>query len=428
MSSHKSLSVLLAGTALSFTALTFAASSVSAAELRVFASSQHRPDVWRKAFDMYEAENPGNKIIMETGGNTSELQAQYLNTVMSAKDSSLDVMILDVIRPAQFAAAGWTTPFNSTIGDTKAFMSKYLPAYAGANTIDGKVVALPAFADAMFLYYRKDLLEKHGVAIPKTWSELTVAAKKVTDAENAPAAGRQSALQGLSFQAKAIEGAVCTFLLPYWSQGKDLVTDGKLTFDKDAATKSFALWKSFVDSGVAKANIAEVATDDTRKEFQAGEVLFAIGWSYAWGQFQTDASAVKDKVGVAVLPAVDGGKPVSCLGGWEWGVSSYSKNQVEAQKLVQYLSSPKISEFMAVNASLLPVFPELYKDADVLKAVPWFGSAQEIVTSAKARPVTPRYNEVSEIIRTTVNAVLAGTMTPEKGVEQMESRLQRVLR
>lgn len=420
---RQSLSLLLAGSALAFTA-----TSALSADLRVFVSSQHRPDVWRKAFDMFETEHPGVKVKIETGGNTSELQAQYLNTVMSAKDSSLDVMILDVIRPAQFAAAGWTVPFNYTIGDTKGFMAKYLPAYAGANTIDGKVVALPAFADAMFLYYRKDLLEKHGVAVPKTWSELSAAAKKITDAENGTGANRSSVLQGLSFQGKAIEGAVCTFLLPYWSQGKDLVTNGKLTFDKDAATKSLALWKGFVDSGVAKPNIAEVATDDTRKEFQAGDVLFAVNWSYAWGQFQGDQSAVKDKVGVAVLPAMDGGKPASCLGGWEWGVSSYSKNQGDAQTLVKYLSSPKISEFMAVNAALLPVFPELYKDEDVVKAVPWFGQAQDVVTSAKARPVTPRYNEVSEIIRTTVNAVLAGTMTPDKGVEQMEARLQRVLR
>lgn len=419
---RQSMSLLLASSALAL-----AATSALAADLRVFVSSQHRPEVWRKAFDLFEADHPGVKVKLETGGNTSELQAQYLNTVMSAKDSSLDVMILDVIRPAQFAAAGWTVPFNYTIGDTKGFMAKYLPAYAGANTIDGKVVALPAFADAMFLYYRKDLLEKHGVAVPKTWSELSAAAKKITDAENG-GASRSSVLQGLSFQGKAIEGAVCTFLLPYWSQGKDLVTDGKLTFDKNAATKSLALWKGFVDSGVAKPNIAEVATDDTRKEFQAGDVLFAVNWSYAWGQFQGDQSAVKDKVGVAVLPAMDGGKPASCLGGWEWGVSSYSKNQGDAQTLVKYLSSPKISEFMAVNAALLPAFPELYKDEDVVKAVPWFGQAQDVVTSAKARPVTPRYNEVSEIIRTTVNAVLAGTMTPDKGVEQMEARLQRVLR
>ncbi len=385
-------------------------------ELKVYISSQHQPQVWRQILDKYEAANPGTKVSIETGGNTSEAQAQYLNTIMSAKDSSLDVLILDVIRPAQFAAAGWTSPFAGKD------MSVYLPAYAEANTVDGKVVALPAFADSMFLYYRKDLLEKHGIQPPKTWDELTAAVKKINGAENNPE------LQGLSFQGKAIEGAVCTFLLPYWSQGKSLVNNGKLTFDKDAAVKSLKLWKGFVDNGVAKKNIAEVATDDTRKEFQAGNAIFAVNWSYAWAQSQGKESAVAGKVGVARLPAIAGGEQATCLGGWEWGVSAYSTHQDEAKKLVEYLSSKDSSKFMAVNGSLLPTYPDLYKDADVLKAAPWFADALQVVETAKPRPVTPRYNEVSETVRTTVNAVLAGVMTPEDGAAQIEARLKRILR
>ncbi|QCI99657.1 ABC transporter substrate-binding protein [Agrobacterium larrymoorei] len=397
-------------------ALSLTTSLASAADLKVYISSQHQPQVWRQVLDKFEAANPGTKVAIETGGNTSEAQAQYLNTIMSAKDPSLDVLILDVIRPAQFAAAGWTVPFEGKD------MSSYLPAYAEANTVDGKVVALPAFADSMFLYYRKDLLDKYGIAPPKTWDELTAAAKKITEGEKNPD------LQGLSFQGKAIEGAVCTFLLPYWSQGKNLVENGKLTFDKTAAVNSLKLWKSFVDQGVAKKNIAEVATDDTRKEFQAGNVVFAVNWSYAWAQSQGKESAVVGKVGVARLPAVAGGEQATCLGGWEWGVSAYSNHKDESKKLVEYLSSQDTSKFMATNGSLLPTYPAAYKDEAVLKAAPWFADALQVVETAKPRPVTPRYNEVSEVIRTTVNAVLAGVTTPEDGAAQIETRLKRIIR
>jgi multiple sugar transport system substrate-binding protein len=419
MTFNKSMTMLLAGAALSLSA----SAAMAQTNLRVFVSSQHRPDVWRKAFDMYEAKNPNVKVTIETGGNTSEAQAQYLNTIMTAKDTSLDVMILDVIRPAQYAAAGWTVPFNDVLGNNAdAAMKQYLPAYAEANTVDGKVVALPAFADAMFLYYRKDLLEKHGLPVPKTWTELAEIAKKVQAAENDPK------LQGVSFQGKAIEGANCTFLLPYWSMGKELVTNGKLSLDKDAAARSFQTWLDLVDAGVAKKNIAEVATDDTRKEFQAGNALFAVLWSYGWAHFQGPESAVKDKVGVAVLPAVEGGQSVSCIGGWQWGVSAYSENPEEATRLVRFMSSPETSKLLAIDGALLPVFPALYEDPDVLKAAPWFKDALPVVQTARARPVTPRYNEVSEIIRTSVNAVLAGTTPPEGAVSQMEARLRRVLR
>lgn len=402
--------------------LILSAGSALAADLRIFISSQHQPDVWRQVLDGYEAKNPDVKVAIETGGNTSEAQAQYLNTVMSAKDSTLDVLMLDVIRPAQYAAAGWTVPFNDVLGEPDEALKSYLPAYAAANDVEGKVVALPAFADSMFLYYRTDLLEKHGIEPPKTWPELVEAAKKVMAAENDPN------LQGISFQGKAIEGAVCTFLLPYWSQGKEFTENGKLTFDRDAAVASLALWKGLVDDGVAKANIAEVATDDTRKEFLAGNVLFGINWSYAWRSFDADDSPVKGKVGVAKIPAMAGGENTTCLGGWEWGVSAYSQNVEAAQKLVEYLSSPETSAHMAIHGALLPVYSNLYTDPYVTAAVPWFADALSTVETAKPRPVTARYNEVSDVVRTTVNAVLAGSMTPEEGADLIQARLARVLR
>jgi multiple sugar transport system substrate-binding protein len=405
-----SLLVAITGTASAQTSLT------------VFVSAQQQPAIMRHAFDRFEAENPGTKITIQSGGTTSELQAAYLNTVMSAKDSTLDVFLLDIVRPAQFAAASWTAPLNDPSGDTRAQMKPYLPAYAEADEVDGKVVALPAFADAMFLYYRKDLLAKYKLSVPKTWAELKAAARTIQEGEKNPD------LQGLSFQGAAIEGAVCTFLLPYWSQGKQLVNDGRLSWDRDAALKSFGLWTDMVSSGVAPRNIAEVTTEDTRKTFQAGRAAFAVLWSYGWALFQGADSQVRDNVGVAVLPALDNGVPASCIGGWQWGVSAYSAHKEAAIKLVRFMSSPAVSRQIAIEGSLMPVYPALYQDADVLKAVPWFGAALPVVTAAKSRPVTPRYNEVSDIIRTQTNAVLAGAVTAADAATQMEARLRRVLR
>ena len=133
----------------------------------------------------------------------------------------------------------------------------YLPVYAEANVVDGKIAAMPAFADAMFMYYRKDLLDKYGIKPPSTWDELAAAARKVQDAEKNPN------LQGLSIQGAPIEGAVCTFLLPYWSMGKDFNdASGKLTLDKATATRGMNMWLNLVDQGVLKKNIAEVTTPE----------------------------------------------------------------------------------------------------------------------------------------------------------------------
>ena len=390
--------------------------------LNVFISSALRPEVMRQAFDQFEQANPGIKVTAQLGGATSDLQAQYLNTVLSAKDSTLDVLMLDIIRPAQFAATGWTLPLNKHVGDPTTFLKQYLPAYADADMVDGKLVALPAFADAMFLYYRKDLLDKYHLPVPTTWSQLASEAKTIQAGEHDPQ------LQGLNFQGAPIEGTVCTFLLPYWSMGQTLVQNGRLTFDRAAAVKSLALWQDLIKQGVAPKNAAEIVTDQTRKDFEAGKAIFAVEWGFGWAFFQSADSAVKGKVAVAELPAVDGGKAVTCIGGWQWGVSAFSSHPAEAVKLVKFLSSVPVSTLLAEKASLLPVFPQLYHDPALDQAMPWLPQALPVVEQAKSRPVTPYYNDVSNVIRTQTNAVLAGSETPEAAAAEMEARLRRVFR
>jgi multiple sugar transport system substrate-binding protein len=393
--------------------------------LRVFSGGQNqRPDLMRKLFDQYQAANPGVKIDIETGGATSELQRQYLSTVLNAKDSAIDIYMIDIVNPAQYFSAGWLEPLDGYLPNAADALKPYLPVYATANRVDGKIAAMPAFADAMFMYYRKDLLAKYNIAEPKTWDELTAAAKKVQDGEKNPN------LQGLSIQGAPIEGAVCTFLLPYWGQGKEFNdASGKMTLDKAAAAKGLNQWLGMVDAGVIKKNVAEVRTPDTVNEFKAGQVLFAINWGFAWDRFKDDNdSQVKGKVGVMPLPAMAGGKSATCVGGWQWAVSAFSKNKAAAAKLVQFMAAPAASKFLAAEGSLLPTLPGVYTDADVVKAVPWFKDAANVVVAGKSRPISKDYGQVSDIIRTTTSAVLARTKKPEEGVGEIESRLARVMR
>ncbi|HEY6132455.1 MAG TPA: ABC transporter substrate-binding protein [Rubrivivax sp.] len=394
-------------------------------KLRVFSGgTNQRPDLMRKLFDEYQKQNPGVTIDIETGGATSELQRQYLSTVLNAKDSAIDIYMIDIVNPAQYYGAGWLEPLNAYVGEPAVALKSYLPVYAQSNVVDGKIAAMPAFADAMFMYYRKDLLAKHGVAEPKTWDELTAAAKKIQAAEGNPN------LQGLSIQGAPIEGAVCTFLLPYWGQGKDFNdAKGAMTLDKAAAVKGLNQWLGMVDAGVIKKNVAEVKTPDTVNEFKAGQVIFAINWGFAWDRFKDDKdSAVQGKVGVMPLPAMAGGKSATCVGGWQWAVSSFSKSKAEAAKLVKYLAAPEASKFLAVEGSLLATYPGVYTDADVVKAVPWFKDAGNVVVAGKSRPMSKEYGQVSDIIRTTTSAVLARTKTPAEGVDEIDSRLRRVMR
>jgi multiple sugar transport system substrate-binding protein len=387
--------------------------------LRIFTGGQQRPDVMRKIADEYQKRNPNVKVEVEVGGATSDAQQQYLSTVLSAKDSVLDLVLIDVIRPAQWAAQGWAEPLDGYLGADKAkILPTYLKAYADANTVDGKLMALPYFADAQFLYYRKDLLEKYKRPVPKSWDDMIETAKIIMDGEKAPQ------LQGFSTAGSPIEGTVCTYLVPLWGGGSDITKDGKLNLNTPEARQPFQLYGRMKQAGVLPKNVAEIPTDRIRVDFQAGNVVFAQSWGYFWNRAENDAdSKVKGKVGVTVLPHDKGGKSATCIGGWQLAVSAYSKNKVEAVKFARFLSSPEVSKMQAILASHLPVFPQVYKDPEVLKANPWFADALPVVETAKSRPVSAQYPQVSDAIRSNMNAYLAGTKTTDTALNDMKNRL-----
>ena len=407
-----------------FFMLLLASAAQAETTLRAYVGGQQRPDLMRALFAEYMKANPGVNVKLEVGGASSDLHQKYLNMVLTARDNTLDVFLIDVIRPAQFAGAQWAEPLDAYLGDEReAVMSRFLPAYREADTVNGKIYALPALADSLFLYYRKDLLQKYGLPVPTTWPELAATAKKIMQAESNPQ------LQGLSFQGKAVEGAVCTFLLPYWSQGGEIISDGKMAFDRRKAEAGLNMWQGMVRDGIAKANVSEVSTDDTRKEFQAGRVIFAVSWGYAWNHFESGVDTkVANKVAVVKLPAMPGGKSVSCMGGWNWAVSAFSKNKLAAVKLVRWLSSPEVSKQLAIKGSFHPVYPALYTDADVVAAVPWFADALPVVETARARPVSAAYKMISDALRINTNTVMAGVKTPNEALSEIELRIGRALR
>ncbi len=392
--------------------------------LRIFLGGQQRPDVMREILDVYQERNPGVAVEIEVGGATSEQQQQYLNTVLAARDSTLDVVLIDVIRPAQWAAAEWAEPLDEYLGDERdAIMDQYLPAYREANIVDGQVMALPYFADAQFLYYRTDLLEKHGVEPPTTWDELRDAAKTVLEGEGNPN------LAGFETAGAPIEGTVCTYLVPLWGAGGELTRDGQLSLDGEDAARPFELWGELKDEGVIPANIAEIPTDRIRQDFQAGNLVFAMNWGYVWNRVQNDDdSQVKGNVGVVPLPGFTAENAATCIGGWQLAVTAFSENKEAAVDLIRFLSSPEVSKMQAIAASHMPVFPEVYVDSEVLEANPWFADALPVVETARARPVTPNYPRVSEVIRTNMNAFLAGTQDGEASLEAIRTGLAEVFR
>jgi multiple sugar transport system substrate-binding protein len=414
--------MLIATSAFAMTSL----STTDAQTIRVFSGGQsQRPDLMRKMFDAFEKTNPGVKIEIETGGQTAELQREYLGKVLNAKDSALDIYMIDITNPRLYHSKGWVEPLNQYVGSPSVALVDHLPVYRTTNVVDGQIVAMPAFADAMFVYFRKDLLSKYNMREPRTWDALAAAVKKIKAGEK-----NNPALQGLSIQGAPIEGTVCTFLLPVWSKGGDVAdANGKFKLDPAMAQAGIEQWLKLIDDGIVPKNASDVKTIDTVNDFKAGNVIFAINWGFAWDRFQSDAdSKVKGLVDVMPMPRVgEGSKSATCVGGWQWAVSAFSKNKATAAKLVKFMSTPDVAKFLAVEGSLLPMFSATYTDPAYLAKVPWAAGAGVIATFGRNRPVSARYGDVSDAIRTATSAMLARKVTPQQGVADLSNKLKPIL-
>jgi trehalose/maltose transport system substrate-binding protein len=171
--------------------------------------------------------------------------------------------------------------------------------------------------------------------------------------------------------------------------------------------------------------------EESRRVWHGGNAAFMRNWPYAYGLSQGEDSAVKDKFDVTALPGKEAGMSAATLGGWQVGVSKYSRNPEAAVKLALWLTSEEEQKAQALSpSSLIPTKVALYSDPDIAEQRPFMHRLLPVFTSAVARPSTataPKYNETSNIFFSNVFEVLTGRMSGADAVATIELDLQDLL-
>ena len=371
------------------------------------------------------AKKTGNTVKLFTPPQSTTDILALFRQMFAAKSSDLDVINVDVV---------WPGMIKDHLLDLKPYSKgvekEHFPSIVANNTADGRLIAMPWFTDAGLLYYRKDLLEKHGEKAPTTWEELAATAKKIQDAERK--AGNAD-MQGFVFQAKAYEGLTCDAVEWLWSYGGGNVVDdkGNITVNNPKAAKALNTAASWIGT-IAPTGVLNYGEEDARGVFQSGNAVFMRNWPYAWSLGNGKDSKIAGKIGVSALPKGGAdGKNAATLGGWQLAVSKYSKHPKEAADLVMYMTSKEIQKERAIKGSYNPTIPSLYQDKDVLAAAPFFGDLYNVFTSAVPRPATAtglKYNEVSAAFWNATHDVLSGKEKAETSLGKLEGKLKQIKR
>ncbi|AGB82523.1 ABC-type sugar transport system, periplasmic component [Serratia sp. FGI94] len=325
----------------------------------------------------------------------------------------------------------WIGVLNKHLLDLTPYVSDmrqdFFPAAWQNDMVNGRVKAIPAYMDTGALYYRKDLLEKYGEQPPKTWAELTRIAARIQQAERA---NGHKGLWGLVFQGKSYEGLTCNALEWVASQGGGtfIDADGNITVNNPRAAQALEMAAGWVGT-IAPPGVLGYMEEEGRALFQNGDAVFMRNWLYAYVLTQDKSSAIRGKVGVMPVPGGADGQSVSTLGGWQWAISSYTKNPQAAVALLKIVSDAESQKKAQGLLGWAPSRQALYQDPQVLAQAPYLATFSGILAKATPRPATQtrrKYAQVSKAIYNTSFNVLRRDSDGAGAVQTLQARLERI--
>jgi multiple sugar transport system substrate-binding protein len=372
-------------------------------EIRFVTWKPNQPEVWNEMIDIFHRENPDIKVLREIGPHSSTAFHDLLSQKLKNRSKDVDVFFMDVIWPPEFAAAGWAMPLGDKFLPEE--QKKFLDGTILANTYKGNVYGVPLFIDSGMLFYRKDLLEKHGFSPPGTWNEMVDQAKKIVEGESVEG----NHIYGYSGQFKQYEGLVCDMMEYILSNKGHIIDDkGNITIAAKPAVDAVRFVRDNVIGEIAPRGVLTYQEPESLDLFIQGRAVFLRSWPYAWSVSNDKTrSRIAGKVGISQLPHFNKGKSYSTLGGWQLGISSYSGNKEAAWKFISFLTSDRIQKLYSIKAGKAPTRKALFDDPELLEANPHFADMKEVFLSAYPRPRSPLYPAISHVLQRYLSKVIS---------------------
>ena len=193
-------------------------------------------------------------------------------------------------------------------------IAAYAPDLPDVNkvTVDGKVMAVAFMANAQHLFYRSDVLEKAGVAVPTTYEEVVAAAKAVRDAGimEHPVALNTGAGWNLAEE----------FINMYMGTGGELFEAGSAmpTIENENGVAALNMLKSLTE--YSNPDFLTFDSNATQALWEAGDVAMAVMWGSRGAAVLDDEGSSADVVGSTVLaaaPTLGGGSTPATTLWWD---------------------------------------------------------------------------------------------------------------
>jgi multiple sugar transport system substrate-binding protein len=282
----------------------------------------------------------------------------------------------------------------------------------------GSLFGLPFGSETSVLFYRQDIFEKHGLAVPETYEQLLDIACQIPQLE--PGMG------GMASRAASGHHASHAWLLHLAPLGGRVFDDNwNPILNNEAGIAAAEALKKLVDCGPAGSSAFGPA--EAANAFAQGQAaMFLDTIAYAADFQDPSKSTVVGNVGYAMHPM--GVRRGSQTGGFGLAIPRNAENPEAAFLLMQWLTS-KEGDLAVAMAGGNPSRFSTYANAELQAKYPWseaFGQALEFA-DPDWRPIIPAWGKINADIGTTMSQVLTENLDIKTALDGIAERTRALM-
>ena len=330
-------------------------------------------------------------------------------------DTPFDGLLMDVTWVSKYAKAGWLSPLDDYFTDQD--IAALAPGASEGNHAEGALQRWPLTSDIGLLYWRTDLMDEP----PRTPQDLETISKTLQASGQVPF--------GYVWQGRQYEGLSCVFLEIMDGFGGEWYAPqtSAIGLDEPAGTAAATWLQHLIESGISPRAVTNYAESESLQSFKSGESAFMRNWPYAWAELQKDDSPVKGKVGITTMVAESNQRPAATIGSWGLSLLKGSEHPQSTIEAIKYLTNEQSQRYLYTNFGYTPTQAALFNDEQLTRTHPSLVAIGEALPFARARPQTPLYAQMSDVLQRNLSSALTGVTPPSAAMDQAQQSTEQVL-
>lgn len=345
-----------------------------------------------------------------------ELFARFLRS----ESDKVDVFLIDQIWVPRFAK--WSEPLENYFNYTerKNIVMQGLEACS-----DGEhLVAVPLYVDIALMYCRPDLLRKY-----TDFNQLKVQLDNSITWEDFIRLGVSLRSKGhpfYTFQAKAAEGLMCSFIELMASQNTTLYKNQKLQLNTAEARRALSLMVDFANSSrLSPSEVSFFEEPQSYDYFIRNNGLFLRGWPNLDLHYRKGSAEEQRALQLVKVPPphFKGQKKSFVLGGWNMMISKFSNHKQQAVEFIKYLLSGQTQRILYEVGDYIPANAAVYEDTLYIEKHPELLFYKKMLGNGFHRPFLKDYTKISGIITSYVNQAISNKLSVNEALRLAEEKI-----